>query len=155
MRYLGHEETFDAASQDVIGERIFEYNIKHDDYLFTYHVGWDIVLAEYVFDVGGYRYTLPSGIYIFSGCPSGAHDWIRVDEIIDRDIDIFQAPIDLNSWTIEKQKLMDVTTEKIYMPQTKNPLPVVDSSGKRCIFISYTDVYTRMKDRDFSSMFVL
>jgi hypothetical protein len=135
---------------------VYDYDIKKSDYFLRHRAQWEVTKPEYAIEVGGKRYHLPSGIYLFCGCEYGSTDWVLIDEIINRDIPVFQMDNDFQSWELHQVNLsqnQSVPTE-LYLPVTKSPLPVSDVSGTRCIIIAYHDMYHKLKDLDATALFV-
>lgn len=155
MRYVGLNETFDAKAEATMRERIFVFSFKKEDYMLTHHIPWNVVLTEYEFNIGGYKYILPSGIYLFCGDGEGLYDWLRVDEIMDRQVRIFQMSSDFKNWHIASHKLVDSVVERVYMPQTKSVVPVADTNGQTFVLMSYSDPHREMKSFGFSNPFTV
>ena len=158
MRLVGASdkiETYDTrSSTEVFGKRIFEFDVNKEDYMLRYFSTWEETIGEFIIDVGGYRYMIPSGVYIYCGCESGSTDWVMIDEMINRDISVFQMDTDFGSWDLSEIKLHSMTKQTIYLPSTKNPLPIADVSGTRTIVMAYHDMYHKLKDKDYGILFV-
>lgn len=149
-------EILDPRLESTVGRRVFDYSIKDEDYLLRHHISWEKVASDYCISVNGYKFHIPSGMYIFCGCVSGNTDWIMIDELINREVEVFLLSLDFDSWALHQPEFQAFEmNEVVYLPSTKSPLPVADMTGSRAIIISSTDVYHKMKDKDFSAMFVI
>ena len=148
-------DTYDPRhSEEVFGKRIFEFDVSKDDYILKYISNWEETVGEYIIEVGGLRYTIPSGVYIYCGCESGSTDWVLIDEMINRDISVFQMDIDFGSWELSRLELRGMTEQSLFLPSTKNPIPIADITGKKTIVMAYHDMYHKFKDKEFGVLFV-
>lgn len=146
MKWIGASETYDAKSQDVFGERIFEFDLKRHDYFLTFHPTWDRVVCSYNFKIGRHNYHIPSGVWVLIGFIAGETDWILSDELINMDVDVVTLSDNLDSIRLYKPKFEGMSTHMIYTPRTKNILPMCDESGSRCILFGRKDLYHQLKD---------
>lgn len=157
MYLLGAEDKpVDILNHDNIGKKIFEFCPQKEDYFLNFYFNWEKIKSEvFVFKAGRITFQIPSGFFLFIGSPCGMNDWIMVDEIIDRDIEVFVMPTSLGSWTLQKFQLIDVLELEYIYPQTKNPIPLLDQSGRLCVISSPADQYHKFKNKDDGTLFVL
>lgn len=158
MNYLGgDDQPIKAYTDEVFNEKIFTFSIKEEDYFLNFFMQWDRVTTEiYVFDMGKHTFHIPSGFYVFTGCPSGNVDWILVDELIGRkSIDVFLMPPTFKSWQLESPVLTNSFTGEFNQPVTNDVIPLVSEDGKRTLLVSAKDIYHKWKDKDYSAPFVV
>lgn len=157
MKLLGfNDSAIDITNPDNLGQKFFEFCPVSDDYFLNFHFNWDVVTSTvYVFTSGRFTFQIPSGFYIFIGCPTGLNDWILIDEIIDRDIEVFVMPTSLGSWSLQEFQLKDIMTIEYVYPSTKNPVPMLDETGKVCVIASPVDQYHKFKNKDDNCLFVM
>ena len=159
MRLVGSDlktlGSYDArVYNDVVGKRIYEFDVQKEDYILKPHLIWDEVIGEYKISVGGYKYIVPSGVYLFCGDDNGSTDWILVDEIINRDIMVFQMNMDFGEHRVEPIEFDGMCNVSLFMPKTNTPKPIADLSGKRTIVISNHDMYHKLKDLPYDALFI-
>lgn len=145
MKFVGINETLDAQSADTVGKRIFNFDVKAEDYFYQFYPVWDRVESEYVISINGRRYHLPSGVFVLIATMAGDTDWVLIDELINMDVEVLQMNNDFNNISLYNPKLVKLDDTVLYMPQTKNPIPISDVTGSRTIIISYKDVYHKAK----------
>lgn len=159
MKLLGLEDKIvDCFNLESTNSPVFTYSLEHSDYLCAQFLMWDrfdgdvyrfVLNDKFAFDIG-------AGLYIFAGCQSGAVDWLTVDEMLGRDINVFTMHPDVSKWDLLKQRLVDVKTSAWYLPQTKHPFPIVSNCGSRIIMASTIDQHRGSgANRDLFSEFVL
>ena len=155
MRYVTTDgKTLDARDEENISKNIFTFSFKSCDYMLRYHITWNIVITEYTFKIGNGRIQLPSGVYLFCGDGDGAFDWIGSDEIINRDVYVFQMSSDFRDWKLSPIKLEREQETRIYMPQTTDIIPVADTSNYFS-YMAYSDPMRKYKNIDFLNSFVI
>jgi hypothetical protein len=158
MNYLGeNDQPVSSLTDDCFTQRIFIFSLKEEDYFLNYFMGWEKVQTQmYVVKVDKYSFKIPSGMYIYTGCPSGNTDWILVDEIVGRQsIELFLMPPSFKSWELHPMKLVDVYNGEMNSPNTKNVIPIIDDLGERCLLVASKDIYHQWKHKDFSTPFVV
>jgi hypothetical protein len=158
MKLLGLNDTIvDCSILLGTNNPVYTYSLEHGDYINSPFLMWDRYDGEL------YRFCLNNKIffdigatlYVFAGCQSGAVDWLTVDELIGRDIDILSIAVNLSKWDFMNQRLVDVRNGTWYLPQTKNPIPVVSNCGTRMIMVSTVDQHRGSgSNRDFFAEFV-
>lgn len=159
MRLVGYGKegpgTFDARQEaEVASKRIFEFDLGSKDYILRFYMMWEKVLGQYIIEVKGKRYIIPSGMYIYCGDINGSVDWILVDEVINRDIMAFQMNTDFGAYGIEPIGLHATCEIPVFLPDTKNPIPIADMSGQSCIIISRHDMYHKTSEFEYDALFI-
>lgn len=156
MFYIdGNDRPCSSLSADVIEKRLFHFDVDKEDYFLRYFITWDKVQTDmYRLDLDGCIFSIPSGVYILCGCDGGSQDWILVDEIVGRPIEIILINNNYRSWSFCRPVVTDVHNDVYYAPMTKSPIPITDSSSKKVIIISSVDQYHKLKDRDYDIFFV-
>ena len=158
MFFLGAgDEPVNAYDPQSIGEYTSEFNMQQEDWMLKQHIIWDSIKSDvFHFRLGKWKFQIPSGVYLFTGCPSGSMDWIISDEIIGREIEIFIMPPSFTSWSLEIPVLESVQhNAKFFAPSTKNPTAMMDNSVYRCIVTSVNDQYHKMKNKYYNTLFVV
>lgn len=130
------------------GQYLFELDIEESDYMYHRRLCWDHFRGDvYKFDIGNTKIEIPSTFYIMITDEYGEIDWIPVDEIIDRDIDVVTVDKDFSAWRMERLVLIDQLVAQDYaFPQTKNAIPI-STDGKRCVIIAKADKHTETGDK--------
>lgn len=158
MFFLGAgDEPVNAYDPQSIGDYTIEFNMQQEDWMLKQHIIWDSIKSDvFHFRLGKWKFQIPSGVYLFTGCPSGSMDWIISDEIIGREIEIFIMPPSFTSWSLEIPVLESVQHDvKFFAPSTKNPTAMMDNAALRCVVTSVNDQYHKMKNKDYNTMFVV
>lgn len=142
-------------SDDTIEQRLFYFDNDQEDYLLRYHINWNrLGTTFYKIALEGRTYDIPSGTYLLCGCDGGSQDWVTVDELIGKPIEVILINKNFRSWSLAFPKLVDHYEGSCYTPMTKSPIPVMDSTGERVIIISFVEQYHKLKDRDYDIFFV-
>jgi len=157
MFYINAEDAaVDSFNESCVQEKIFVFNPEQEDYFLENFYFWDCVTTE-VFDVeiANRMFTIPSGTYILCGCAGGSQDWILIDEMIARPIDVFVIGKGFRGFSLSDMVLKNHRTDSFYLPApSKNPIPITDSTASRIIITSQTDAYSRMKDKDYDIYYI-
>lgn len=144
-----------SSSIDTIEKRLFQFDVDAEDYFLRYFVTWDKIQTDfYRIELNGAVFNIPSGMYILCGCDGGSQDWIMVDEIVGRPIEIILINNNYRSWSFCRPVVTDLYNGVCYTPMSKSPIPVTDASGKKVIIVSTVDQYHKLKDRDYDIFFV-
>lgn len=156
MEYLRETgDTLCAFDEACMGERIFEYSVKNEDYFLRFFVMWETVDATiYSFSVGEETFNIPSGFYVLCFSGDSVFDWVLSDELIDRSIPFFILNKDLVSRFPKEPELKKTYTSNIYYPSTNEPLPVGSESKNSFVLVSRVDMYHKTKDMDISAFSV-
>ena len=148
MRYLGEDVFLSASDQGSIEKRYFEFNTSKEDYFLTYRPTWDKVVTDvYYFNIGTKTFKIPHGSFIFICDEYGQSEWILIEESIGRKMSAFVMDKELQNWSSREMVLVDVKQETIYLPITKNVIPVVSDDSDKVILISMVDQYLKTKNK--------
>lgn len=159
MLYLSPEgfSPLQGVERVSIYERIFEFDPGARDYVYKRFLLWDKITSD-VFtlktNITNTTIYVPSGFYVFVGSDEGASDWIMVDELIGRDIEVFCISSDFNDFVLETVSLTSVVETTFYYPMTKNPIPVTDLYNKKVFLCCSSDPYLRLKSIPVGEFFV-
>lgn len=146
MHYIGEEDAIvNGMSPDCVSNRIFEFSVTKKDFFLGYKGAWDIITGPtFTFELGGSVYTVPSGHHVVIGDEYGDIDFILIDEVFNRPIEIVQLDYTMMNWVIHKPVLIDYTEEtNVYWPMSKNIIPIQDK--QRVILLSDRDLYSKFK----------
>lgn len=142
--FIGENEFFNADDSDTVGKHLYEFNIERDDYFYMMRLIWDEILVDvYEFSLDTKNTVMiPSGMYILIADEFGQVDWISVDEIVNRDIEVLVLSKNFSSWTLKSLKLKDMhENSTIFLPNTKNPMPISNENGQQILIVSKTDQF--------------
>lgn len=141
FNFITYESTA-PANHTSAGAHIFELKLEDNDadYVLNRNYIWEDFRGDvFVFKMGNTVISIPSSMYIIIGDEMGVVDWIQVDELIDREIDVVVLDREFSGWRLEKLELIDHKTSQHYaLPRTSNALPITDD-GKNCIVMSKRD----------------
>lgn len=155
FNYLTEEKHLIACDdRDILRTHFYEFSLEKDDYFLQRKVLWDSVVTNfYEFCFGdGTTISIPSNYYVLIADVYGEVDWICVDELINRPIEVLILNDSLSSWTLEVLEVTGMTKPKpFYWSATKNAVPVTNSNGKKVIILSTYDQYKATMDLDISS----
>ena len=146
MNYIGEEGTTSGLSAECISHRIFEFSVTKKDFFLGYKGAWDVITGPvFVFTLGGSEYTVPSGHHVVIGDDYGDIDFIIIDEVFNRPIELIQLDHHLMNWVVHKPVLVDYKEEvDVYWPMSKNIIPIQDQ--QRVILLSDRDLYSKFKN---------
>lgn len=151
----GNMKAVCAKSDDTIEKKIFDFSLEEEDYFLNYHTTWDHIEGDfYDLELDGRIFSIPSGIYILCTCDEGNTDWIMVDELIGRDIDILVLTKSLRSWIPSKPKVRNFYRSANFYPMSRTPVPIINSTEERIIIVSSIDQHSKMKDKYFNIFLV-
>lgn len=156
MNYIGSNDV-PLSSKDIetIEKRIFIFDTEAEDYFLQMCISWDKVTTTfYRVKIGDSIYEIPSGTYLLCGCAGGSQDWIEIDELAGRPIEVILISKNFRSWDFVTPKFIAAREDSCYVPMVKNPIPVSDLDGGKHIIISAGDQYRKLKDRDYDIFFV-
>ncbi len=145
MNFIGErDKAIDAFNRDAINYRILEFNTEKKDLFLQFKMSWDIVTADvYHVQVGNNVFMIPTGFYVLIGDSYADFDWIQVDEMFNRDIEIVTFGIDMLNWRIEHPQLMNFSNEEFHWPMSKHVIPLQENN--RVIMVSEKDQYHKLK----------
>lgn len=156
MRYIDQNDNpVNGFEESCVERQLFVFDIEKEDYFLKHFFVWDMVHTEFfTVDIGGGIFKIPSGTYLLCGCVGGSQDWILIDEIIGRPIDVFVLGKGFRGWSLCPVVLQAHESSACYIPMAKHPLPISDVTGKKVVLTSQIDVYSKTKDMDFDAYFV-
>lgn len=145
MYFIGERDIeVDAFARDAINHRILEFNTEKKDLFLQFKMSWDIVNADvYHVLIGESLFMIPTGYYVLIGDSYADFDWIQVDEMFNRDIEIATFGVDMVSWRIETPHLIDFSNEEFHWPTSKHVIPL--QKDRRVIMVSEKDQYHKLK----------
>ena len=141
-------EALEVTDDDVINKRFFEFSLKSNDYYLHFNAIWDQIKTECYFIKVNNKLTIgvPSGFYIMVSDEYGSIDWIQIDEILGRPLQVACVDPKFSSWSLNTVELVDHSeSEVFFFPNTKNIFPVSDENKLSCILISKVDNWSRTK----------
>lgn len=145
-----NEPPISALEQDVTCSHFYEFSVEKEDYFYNLRFVWEeITGVVYSFKMNdGTILNLPSGVYVIICDEYGVIDWIMVDEIVGRTVDVMILSRDFKSWSIERLKLVQYHEDIDYfLPNTSNALPISNELGNKNVIISRTDQYSHTRDK--------
>ena len=154
MRLVGYNETYSVTDESVIEKPTYEYSYKENDYFLKHHTAWDCAVVEYLISINGYQYMLPSGMYLLVGEIYGDQDWVYIDELIGREIEVFQTDTEFSELSFGKVELLDSVDVEVFYPQCKQIIPIADMTGEKVIMVSKSDHYHNLKNGSIYDMLV-
>lgn len=150
-----YEKPASSISADTPEGRIFIFDTEEEDYFLQMCIAWDkITTTFYKIRLGESIYNIPSGTFILCGCDGGSQDWIEVEELVGRPIEVILINNNYRSWDFVQPKFIDMYEGFCYFPMTKSPIPVTDAMGLKNIIVSSSDQYRKLKDKDYDIFFV-
>ena len=135
--------------EDSISQHFYEFNLTAEDYFLNRRLEWDLYESRmFVFQLQDKLIGVPSGFYLMVGDVMGCVDWIQVDELIGRDLDVLVISENFSSWSLERLELVDEDERyEFYWPVTKNVLPISSNDGGCSLIVSKVDRYKDTKDK--------
>jgi|AntDeeMinimDraft_6_1070357.scaffolds.fasta_scaffold00625_13 hypothetical protein len=147
MKYVGEKDAVvDSTDPVCIDQRIFEFSTIRKDFFLGYKGVWDILTGDvYRFELGGSVYAVPSGHHVVIGDEYGDIDFILIDEVFNRPIELIQLDYAMMNWVVHYPKLIGYEKDvELYWPMTKNIIPIQDNG--RLILVTDRDLYTKFKN---------
>lgn len=125
---------------------LLEYSPEKSDYFLNFRMMWHQVNGEvFNFTISqGKQVSIPSGFYVMIGDVYGEIDWILVDELIGRPIEIVILSEDLKAWSLRVLEFDSVNQKTLYWPQTNNVIPLCNNEN--VILVSNKDQYHKTKN---------
>lgn len=135
------------------GNWILEYALDKEDYFLNYRISWKEIETDiFRFIIGPQTIEIPSGFYVMICDEVGDIDWILVDEIISRPLQIGCLSRKQDAWKPMEPRLDWVDYGTIFWPQTKNVIPVYNNSCG--VVLSEKDSYRSTKDSSINMFLV-
>lgn len=146
MKYLSAENAaIDSRHSDCMKNMLFEFNIDKMDYYLSHKPHWITIDAPvFRMKIGEGVFDIPSGSYVLIGDSNGEIDWIKVDEMIDRDIECVTLDDNMATWNVDVPVLQDYHEDVFYWPMTHHAMPIV--SNGRLLLVSTRDQHHRTCD---------
>lgn len=147
MKYIGEEDkTVSASKEESIQERILEFNNKKLDYFLNYKTYWEMIEGTmYNLKVGNSQFVVPLSHYIMIGDEFGEIDWILVDELVSRGLDVILLDTDLKSWYSMPPTVIGVEMKSFFWPNTQHIIPIQDNG--HVVLVADKDQYQKMNGR--------
>jgi len=157
MYYIGERDVqLDASEPSVVSSRIYEFCPVDEDYFTMLTVFWNEYNGTiYHFNIGDHLFKVPAGMYICVGCESGNIDWILSDELIDRGMTAILMTHEFKLDGFSEIRMIGYESGSMFVPSSKNPLPVTSEVGNHLILVSSVDQYHKYKNKDYVTFFVL
>lgn len=157
MFYVNEKDgPLDSRLASSLNHRYFVFDCDKEDYMLQWSLGWErVTTSAYTMNIGGKKFVIPSGMYILCGCEGGSQDWVLVDEIIDRPIDVFLIGKNFRGWSLSGAVTTEVNERSFFIPMNlKTPFPIIDPTGEKIVVVSQCDMYHKLKDRDYDIFFI-
>jgi len=124
-------------------------------FMLSYCEKWSMIFSPaYVLGIGKHQLILPVNFYLLIADLDAGIDWIRADEVIGRDFEVFTFASDLesDSWVLRDLKVLDRIDEVgIAYPHTKRPV-VVNLGNNIACMVSIVDNYSKMNKLSFGDI---
>lgn len=160
MHLLDHD--FAPIARPDIGKTysdypFWEYNAQKRSFILTRIDTWSMIQSPaYIIGIGKYKITLPANHYLLIGDIDAGIDFIKMDEMLSREFDVFVFNSDMepDSWTLQPLKILDYKQEvQVPYPQTKKPVAVsLSETDKRAIMVATVDPYSKMRELSFGDI---
>ncbi len=116
---------------------------------------WSMIFSPaYVVGIGKYKLILPVNFYLMIGDLDAGIDWIRIDEVIGRDFEVFTfaSNLESDSWVLRDLRVLDRIDEiGVAYPHTKRPV-VVHLGDNAAVMVSIVDNYSKMNKLSFGDI---
>lgn len=160
MRFINENyQPIDSAAIG-FGDFHFEYSIPDTDFFLK--KSFNFIKSEtpvrwYTLDIGGFKVELPSSLYIMlADVYTNDVDWIRVEELIGRDLTtaLYLNTLDASEWSVQPILVDGVSAEErnFMFPKTKNLIPVMVGDS-RMVFVADKDYYIKTKKINFTCLY--
>lgn len=157
FNYVGEDsKPLSTSDHEIVPKQVFQFDIEKEDYFLRRTCLWSTVTTT-VFRVriGKHIFDIPSGMFILCGCVQGSMDWLTIDEVIGRPIEVFVVDHNFAGWSLCGVVVEDQLTMTCHLPSRKAPIiPAMDDTGERVIITSQMDHFNKMKSLDFDAFFV-
>lgn len=138
----------------------FEFDYRNMDMMLKRSHMWyhTAELTWYTLKIGKNTIELPEHMHLMvADYLNDEVDWIRVEELIDREMTTFVYTIDLepDSWVQEEVRVTSVSLgndRRCQLPFTSNAFPVA-LGDRHSVLISEKDIYVQTKTIDFPNFY--
>lgn len=158
MYYMSEEGRYPWDSPETKQKKIYEFSIDKSDYFMNFRMVWKKIEGDfYTFRLGKDFINIPAGFHVMVGDEEGSIDWILVDELVGRDIDILTLSQNFGTWGLEKPSIVTVSKKTVFWPTTKNIVPLCFNCARvsnSVIILSDKDRWQSMKDVAIGNMLV-
>ena len=147
MKYIGEKDKpVPASEESSIQERILEFSHEKLDYFLNYKTYWELIEGTmYNLKVGNSQFVIPLSHYIMIGDEFGETDWILVDELVSRGLDVTMLDIELKKWYNLLPTVVSVEMKSFFWPNTKHIIPIQDNG--HVVLVADKDQYQKMNGR--------
>ena len=150
FKFVSENNVYPCDESESIRRAFYQFNLTKDDYFLERSMLWDEIRSsvyEFKTDTNELIY-IPSGMYVMIGDIYGEVDWIIVEELIGRDLDVLIIKKDFSSWGLNKLTLTNESEQCYYWPMTKNAIPITTKSEpSNMVLISRSDQYKLTQDK--------
>lgn len=133
----------------------WEYNPNKKKFVLTRQDQWTMIHSDaYTISIGKYTLDLPVNHYLTIGDFDGGIDFIRIDEVIGRDFQVFVFTTELEDdiWMLQDLKVKQLKKDiRVAYPQTKRPV-AVHLGDNKAVLVSNIDQYSKMGDLSFGDI---
>lgn len=143
MRYITDvENSVSWTDKSVIGNWITEYSYEKNDYFMNYRIMWNEVSGDmYVYRIGKDIIEIPTTFNIMIGDVYGNVDWIPVEELMNRNLDIVVLDTEFRNVSIQNATYITTKKGSVYWPSTPNVIPM--QVGDKVVVLTEKDVYAK------------
>lgn len=138
---------------NVTGLHYWEYNFKMQDFHLVRRTKWNVIKGPtYILKIGNHHLEVPATHFIMLGDFDGGIDYIRVNEITNREFEVFSfsSKLEPDSWVLADMRVVGYKEEsKIVFPETTNGV-VVQIGGGMAVILSTIDLYNKSQGLSFS-----
>lgn len=148
MNYIGeNNKKVDAFDEGSVEERILEFSTEKLDHFLRHQIVWNEITGDiYQLQVGNGTFNIPSGHHVMVGDDVGTVDWIMVDELLTRELDVMTLDMELRNWGSVTPQATDYYTGSVFWPNTKHIIPL--QSEHSVILVSEKDQYNQVGSFD-------
>lgn len=141
----GGNEPLDAFDPESINHQFFELKLSEMDYFLNFRINWDVISTPlFEMAIGGSLFYIPSDFHVMIADVYGNVDWIPVNEMIDREVEVAVFDPSFETWRLDHPRLTNKVTDKeFHWPMTKNVVPILSSNN--VILLSQKDHYHKTK----------
>lgn len=148
MRLFNDAQGIEWTDPACRGKYVLEFcpePLQEADYFLNLRPIWkEVTGTVYEFETGKGRIEIPSGFYVMIGDVYGVLDWVMVDEMIGRPIDVVILNPEMDQWSLRPLDLVGASEQVVYWPQTRNVLPV--QREENVLILSDKDFHHKTRD---------
>lgn len=151
MNLIGEDYKALPNDERIIKKHFWMFYIKEKDFYLKRMRAWHHIETDaYRLKIGKNTVDIPTNYYVMIGSVYGDLDWIKVDELIARDFEVFLMSNDLEmgTWMIEDVSVVSYVETEIMYPKAKNPIPIMVGDNYSML-VSPIDLYNKMSGYSF------